>query len=201
MMAQLLQVLERNWLSPKSREECSAEPCVPSHVSRVSAAGPGTGSSSSLLRRLLGKLGLVWVSQKNKSWCFLVLSNLQVVSVVAFSYTCLCGLLKDASFYSHGRKLPLEKTGSPRNFFCGEWWHLGSGFGDLWHLGSASSQQHVVPELRSLSRSWKHGRLRAVNPSRVTGHVITWNNSNTFCFQTLFLLTACPRGDSRSLQG
>lgn len=46
MMAQLLQVSERNWLSPRSREECSAElPSVPSHVSRVSAAGPGTGSS------------------------------------------------------------------------------------------------------------------------------------------------------------
>lgn len=66
MMAQLFQVLERNCLSPGSGEEHSAEPCVPSHVSRVSAAGPGTGSSSSLMRRLLGKLGLVWVSQENK---------------------------------------------------------------------------------------------------------------------------------------
>lgn len=67
MMAQLLQILERSWLSPRSGEEHSADLCVPSHVSRVSAAGPGTGSSSSLVRRLLGKLGLVWVSQQNKS--------------------------------------------------------------------------------------------------------------------------------------
>lgn len=165
MMAQLLQVLERNWLSPRSGEERSAEPCVPSHASRVSAAGPGTRSSSSLVRRLLGKLGLVWVSQENKSWCFLVLSNLLMVSVVAFSHMRLCGLLKDASFYSHGRKLLLEKTGSPGNFASGEWWHLSSG------LGSASSQQHVVPELRSLSRSWKCGCRRAVNPGSVTGQL------------------------------
>lgn len=147
MMAQLLQVLERNWLSPRSGEECSAELCVPSRVSRVSAAGPGTGSSLSLVRRLLGKLGLVWLSQENKSWCFLVLSELLMVSVTAFSYMCLCGLLKDASFYSYGRKLPLEDTGFLRNFACGEWWHLSSG------LGSASSQQRELPELRSLSRT------------------------------------------------
>lgn len=116
MMVQLLQVLERNWLSPRSGEECSAELCVPSHISRVSAAGPGTGSSLLLVWKLLGKLGLVWVSQENKSRCFLVLSDLLVVSVVAFSHMCLCGLLKEASFYSHRRKLSLKKTGSPRNF-------------------------------------------------------------------------------------
>lgn len=54
MMAQLLQVLERNWLSPRSGEERSAEPCVPSHASRVSAAGPGSSS----LEEAAGETGL-----------------------------------------------------------------------------------------------------------------------------------------------